>query len=363
MNDWPRNPGQMLALLLTLLGTAIALPRASAHEEPTSYLDLRLTADGVNAVLMASATDLAHDLPTIEPDMLLSPAGATAQGAALSEILRTRMLIIADGTPLTAELRAITPVPDKRDVRLEFHYEWPAAPAIVGVRCRLFPYDSRHRTFLSIYENGRLERHEIFHGDSRSVEFRVGSTQSIGAVVRQFVAAGIHHIFIGPDHILFVVGLLLLGGRVSHLLKIVTAFTVAHSITLGLATFELVTPPASLIEPAIALSIVCVGLHAYFGGKRHDPRLLFAFAFGLIHGFGFANVLQEMVLPRAALGWSLFAFNGGVEIGQACIVAVLAPLLALVHHRSQIVAARVVATGAIGVTFAGLFWFFQRIMP
>lgn len=363
MKVWHRNLGKMLGLLLALLATAITLPRATAHEEPTSFLDLRLSADGVSAILTASATDLAHDLPTIEPDMLLSAAGATAQGTALTDILRTRLRIAADGTPLTAELRTITPVPDKRDLRLEFHCAWPSAPASVSVQCRLFPYDSRHRTFLSIYENGRLERQEIFQGESQTIEFNVGSTQSIGAVVRQFVAAGIHHIFIGPDHILFVVGLLLLGGSVSRLLKIVTAFTVAHSITLGLATFGLVTPPASLIEPAIALSIVCVGLHAYFGGKRHDPRLLFAFAFGLIHGFGFANVLQEMVLPRAALGWSLFAFNGGVEIGQACIVAVVAPLLALMHHRSQLMAARVVATGAISVTVAGLFWFFQRIMP
>ena len=316
----------------------------------------------MNAILTASATDLAHDLPTAEPDMLLSPSGSTAQRTALADILRARMLISGDGALLTAELRAITPLPDKRDLRLEFHYAWPAVPSTIAVQCRLFPYDPRHRTFLSIYENGSLERQEIFQGDAQSVEFRAGSTQSIGAVVRQFMAAGIHHIFIGPDHILFVVGLLLLGGSVGRLLKIVTAFTVAHSITLGLATFGLVTPPASLIEPAIALSIVCVGLHAFLGGKRHDPRMLFAFAFGLIHGFGFANVLREMVLPRAALGWSLFAFNGGVEIGQACIVAAVAPLLALVHHRSQLVAARVVATGAIGVTVAGLFWFFQRII-
>ncbi len=363
MNLWHLDRGKMLALLLALLGTFITLPRATGHEEPTSYLDLRLTTDGISAILTASATDIAHDLPTMEPDMLLAAEGARRQGAAIMDILRTRLRIAADGAPLTAELRAITPVPDKRDLRLEFHCAWPSAPASVRVQCRLFPYDSRHRTFLSIYESGRLERQEIFQGDCEAIEFRTGSTQSIGAVISQFVAAGIHHIFIGPDHILFVVGLLLLGGSISRLLKIVTAFTVAHSITLGLATFGLVTPPASLVEPAIALSIVCVGLHAYFGRKRHDPRLLFAFAFGLIHGFGFANVLQEMVLPRAALGWSLFAFNGGVEIGQACIVAVVAPLLALMRHRSQFMAARVVTYGAIGVTVAGLFWFFQRILP
>jgi len=197
----------------------------------------------------------------------------------------------------------------------------------------------------------------------RAAVVHVGSAQSVGAVVTQFVAAGIHHIFIGPDHILFVIGLLLLGGGVVRLLKIVTSFTVAHSITLGLATFGILNPPAALIEPAIALSIACVGVQAFLGGKRRDPRLLLAFCFGLIHGFGFASVLREMVLPRAALGWSLFAFNVGVEMGQACIIAIVAPILATIRLQSQLVAARVVATGAIAVTFAGSFWFFQRIMP
>ena len=347
---------------LALLGALLAIAPASAHEEPTSFLELRPAADGVTAILTASATDLAHDLPAIEPGMLLVPAAATAQGAALAEILRPRLHLTADGTPLATELRAITPVPEKRDVRLEFHCAWPAAPAVLAVRARLFPYDARHRTFLSIYESGRLTRQEIFQGDAASFEFRPGMRQDVSAVVRQFVAAGIHHIFIGPDHILFVVGLLLLGGGVGRLLKIITAFTVAHSLTLGLATFGVLNPPAAVIEPAIALSIVFVGVHAFWGPKAHDPRLLFAFGFGLIHGFGFANVLREMALPRAALGWSLFAFNGGVEIGQVCIVALVAPLLALLHRQSPPAARRVVTAGALGVTVAGSFWFFQRVL-
>ena len=358
MNGQMRVPRCFFAMLLALLSA----PGAFAHEEPTSFLDLSLTAGGMHAVLTASATDLAHDLPSIEPDTLLRPAGLAAQGSVLAGILGKRLLITADGTLLTAELHAVTPVPEKRDVRLEFNYTWPSLPAVIGVKCSLFPYDARHRTFLGIYENGKLGKQEIFQGDARLAEFSTGSTQSVGDVVRQFVLAGMHHIFIGPDHILFIVGLLLLGGRFGQLLKIITAFTIAHSITLGLATFRILSPPASVIEPAIALSIVFVGIHAFLGRRRHDPRMLFAFAFGLIHGFGFANVLQEMVLPRAALGWSLFAFNGGVEFGQACIVAIVAPLLALAHRRSELVAARVVASGALAVTGAGAFWFFQRIM-
>ncbi len=348
--------------LRTIFILAVALARAAAHEEPTSFLDLRLGGDGITASLIASATDFAHDLPTIEPAMLLDPAVAAAQHTALAAIVRSRLQLSADGAPLAGELRAITPIPGKRDVHLALRYTWPSAPAILGVRCRLFPYDPRHRTFLNIHENERLVRQEIFEGDAPPIEYRAGSPQRIGAVVWQFVVEGVHHIFIGPDHILFIIGLLLLGGSVGLLLRIVTAFTVAHSITLGLATLGIVNPPAALIEPAIALSIVFVGVHAFLGKKMRDPRLLFAFGFGLIHGFGFANVLAEMALPPSALGWSLFAFNGGVEIGQACIVLAIAPLLALLRHRSARASSRIISAGALCVTTAGAFWFFQRIM-
>ena len=348
--------------LLRALAVALMIARAFAHDEPTSFLDLRPGTSGIAATLIASATDFAHDLPSIEPDMLLDPAIAAAQRSALTAIIQSRLQLNADGAPLAAELRTVTAAPGKRDLHLDLHYAWPTPPATFAVKCRLFPYDPRHRTFLSIYENGQLQRQELFEGEARAIEYRAGAQQSTGAVVRQFVIEGMHHIFIGPDHILFVVGLLLLGGGLGQLLKIVTAFTVAHSITLGLATFGVLNPPARIIEPAIALSIVFVGVHAFYGRKQSDPRLVFAFCFGLIHGFGFASVLREMVLPRHALGWSLFAFNSGVEIGQACIVIAVAPLLALLRQFRAQAAERIVAVGALCITSAGAFWFFQRIM-
>jgi len=295
--------------------------------------------------------------------MLLDSTVTAEQLALLVATINSRLVIFADGTPLEATLHTIEPIPDKRDVRLEFHCARPAKLSSIRVQCRLFPYDSRHQTFLNVYEGDRLQRQEIFGADTQSITFAVGSRQALSAVVGQFLIEGVHHIFIGPDHILFVVGLLLLGGSLRRLLMIVTAFTIAHSITLGLATFHILSPPASLIEPAIALSIVFVGLHAFFGAKGRDPRLLFAFGFGLIHGFGFANVLQEMELPRHAMGWALFAFNSGVELGQACIVLAVAPLLALIRHRAAWAAEKIIPAGALAVTAAGTFWLFQRVLP
>jgi hydrogenase/urease accessory protein HupE len=179
--------------------------------------------------------------------------------------------------------------------------------------------------------------------------------------VRRFVAEGIHHILIGPDHILFLVGLLLLGGSIRRLAVVVSAFTVAHSVTLSLAALQLVSPPASLVEPLIALSIVYVGVDNLVVKGGRDVRVWIAFAFGFVHGFGFASVLREMDLPARALGWSLFSFNLGVEIGQLFVVAVVASALAALRHRSEAAGRRLAVAGSLGVVIAGTFWFVQRV--
>ena len=153
--------------------------------------------------------------------------------------------------------------------------------------------------------------------------------------MKVFIPSGIHHILIGPDHILFLIGLLLTGGSWGTLVSIVTAFTIGHSITLSLAALNEVSPPPAIIEPAIALSIVFVGADNLVRGDGRDLRAWVAAVFGLVHGFGFANVLREFGLPREALGWSLFSFNVGVEIGQLAMVLVVASVLAAIRQTQR----------------------------
>ena len=195
-------------------------------------------------------------------------------------------------------------------------------------------------------------------------------------MVAEFVYEGIRHIFIGPDHILFVLALILLGGSLWTQVKIITAFTFAHSVTLTLATLGFVTLPSRLVESVIALSIVAVGLHDLWrvagpgpgsrsGGAaaavRRDPRPLFAFGFGLIHGFGFASVLGELSLPREALAWALGAFNLGVELGQVAIVLAAAPALwALRRFAPPLLARGTLAALAGAVVLVGGMWFWER---
>jgi hypothetical protein len=155
--------------------------------------------------------------------------------------------------------------------------------------------------------------------------------------------------------------LLLLGGTWVALVRIVTAFTVGHSVTLSLAALNVMSPPASVIEPAIALSIVFVGADNLVRGDGRDLRAWVALVFGLVHGFGFANVLREFGLPAEALGWSLFSFNVGVEIGQLAIVLLVASMLASVRRYSDRLRYVVAFAGSIVVIAAGIYWFVERV--
>ena len=306
--------------------------------------------------------DLAHDLNAEPPETLLDAKVAESKKDAIAELVRARLSLVADGQPVELELVRVEPLPERQALSCELRLNTSAKPGALRIQCALFPYDSEHQTFLNVYDEGSLVHQEIFTQDHQMFVYRTGDRQGWTSVVKEFIPAGIYHIFTGPDHILFIVGLLRLGGTMLRLLSIVTAFTIAHSITLSLAALNVVNPPARLIEPAIALSIIYVGIDNLMVGKTgRDVRAWIAFFFGFVHGFGFAGVLREFGLPREALGWSLFSFNFGVEIGQACIVVVVASLLAAVRKRNEELAMRIMKVGSVCVMLAGTFWFVQRV--
>jgi hydrogenase/urease accessory protein HupE len=346
------------ALLIVVLGSAAA--PVLAHPTPFSYLDLRLSQARLNGSLVVHVID--HDLNVEPPAKLLAPALAESRRDDILSLLRSRLLLTVDGQSLDPELLSVEPLPDREAIALNLRFHTRAAPGLIKIQCALFPYDPQHQTFLNVYEGEALTHQEIFSKDHANFDYFTGGRQGVLAVVKNFLLSGTWHIFIGPDHILFIVGLLLMGGKLTRLLTIVTAFTVAHSVTLSLAALDVVNPPARLIEPAIALSIVYVGIDNLMVGKTGwDVRAWIAFFFGLIHGFGFAGVLKEFRLPRQALGWSLFSFNFGVEIGQVCIVAVVASMLAALRNRNKALAERVVVAGSVIVILAGVYWFIQRV--
>ncbi len=311
-------------------------------------------------MLVVHIIDAAHDLHIEPPERLLQSAEATHAFGALTRMLADRFTVAADGRTLTPSWIGIDGIPDRQSIRLRLRYALTPAPGTLTVSARMFPYDPAHQTFLNIYENDALSQ-AILDGAHPQFEYFAGTRQGAIAVIRKFVPAGIHHILIGPDHLLFLVGLLLLGGTIRQLALVVTAFTVAHSITLSLAALNIVTPPSRIIEPAIALSIVYVGADNLLVREGRDVRAWIAFTFGFIHGFGFANVLREMDLPSRALGWSLFSFNVGVEIGQLVVVVIVATAFAALRARSDDAGRRLAFAGSIVVIAAGAFWFIPRV--
>lgn len=331
------------------------------HPVPFSFLDVNLQQKSIEASLTVHIYDLAHDLKITPMERLLDAEFLAKQRDAIHSLLEPRLQLAADGRTVSPEWLASEILADRQSIRFRLRYPVASTPGMVAVSTQMFPYDENHQTFINIYENDDLTNQVILDWNDTQTEYFAGSRQGVFAVIRKFVPAGIHHILIGPDHLLFLVGLLLLGGSIRRLAMVVTSFTIAHSVTLSLAALNIFTPPANLIEPAIALSIVYVGADNLLAQGGRDVRAWIAFAFGFIHGFGFANVLQAMELPRRALGWSLFSFNFGVEIGQLAVVVVVASAFALLRKRSEGAGRMLVYAGSIAVIAAGAFWFIERV--
>lgn len=346
---------------LILLVLALLAHPAAAHPVPFSYLDVQLHNGSIDVSLTVHIFDLAHDLQVTPMERLLEPAFLAEREAAIRSLFGPRLELKADGRVLSPEWLKPEILQERQSVRFHLRYSAETAPGLVSISTTMFPYDANHQTFVNLYENDSLTSQVILDHTHSTTEYFAGTRQGVFAVIQKFVPAGIHHILIGPDHLLFLVGLLLMGGSIRRLAVIVTSFTIAHSVTLTLAALNIITPPARLIEPAIALSIVYVGADNLLAQGGRDVRAWIAFAFGFIHGFGFANVLREMELPARALGWSLFSFNFGVEIGQLLVVVTVASAFAALRSRSEWAGRQLVVAGSIVVIAAGAFWFVQRV--
>jgi hypothetical protein len=344
---------------LVVAGLLLFAARASAHPAPFSYLDIAFRGGSIEGSLVVHVIDVAHELGVTPPERALDPEFLARERQRIFNILTPRISLTAN-RPLAIQWESIEPL--KQDLALRLRYRIPNEhPGSLEIDANLFPYDPVHQTFVNVYEETELRQQVIVNATSEPRTYYLGTTQGALAVMKTFIPSGTHHILIGPDHILFLIGLLLLGGSWMALVRIVTAFTIGHSITLSLAALNILSPPASIIEPAIALSIVFVGADNLVRGEGRDLRAWVALAFGLVHGFGFAYVLREFGLPREALGWSLFSFNLGVEIGQLLVVLVVASLLMAVRRRSELIGSRVAMAGSVVVIAAGTYWFVQRV--
>jgi hydrogenase/urease accessory protein HupE len=254
----------------------------------------------------------------------------------LFSLYRERLTIVADGTRCAAGQAQILP-PDAEPDRVMVVVDFACAGHIHQLALRDDTFDvlgADHHTLVRIDAGGEVHQLAL---EPTNREGRVTITTQ-GAASRggtSFFLLGMHHILSGWDHLLFLLALLLRGGTILTLLKIVTAFTVAHSVTLALAIFDVVTLPSRLVESVIALSIAFVAAENLFPRRAFSARWAVSFCFGLVHGFGFSAALRELGLPSSGQATSLLAFNLGVEAGQAMVIAAVMPLLLLLFRRAR----------------------------
>jgi HupE / UreJ protein len=177
-----------------------------------------------------------------------------------------------------------------------------------------------------------------------------------------YIKLGFTHILPkGIDHILFVLGLFFLSTKLKTLFAQITAFTIAHSITLSLAVFNVVRVPSFIVEPVIALSIIFVATENIITSKLNLWRVIIVFIFGLIHGLGFAGVLKELGLPQSQFINALVTFNIGVELGQISVVLIAFVLVGLWFKSKEWYRSRIVVPASLVISFIALYWTVERI--
>jgi hypothetical protein len=250
------------------------------------------------------------------------------------------------------------PSSEGANIVIVLHFACAQAPRELTIRDDLFDVlGTDYHTLAKIEWPGGLQQF-AFQPESREARVTIAPTAESTRGAGSFFLLGIEHILTGYDHLLFLLALILRGGNIWSLLKIITAFTLAHSITLALAALNIVMLPERLIEATIALSIAYVAAENLFMRHAVSHRWVVAFVFGLVHGFGFSNVLRELGLPKQGLVLSLLNFNLGVEAGQAIAVVIAVPLLMwLRRYRWE---PRAVTTMSVVVLLFGLVLFVDR---
>jgi HupE / UreJ protein len=364
------------ALTLILLCAGLAPRPARAHQQSLSFGELRVRGARIDGRLRFSAADLLPLLqlaPAGDQNVQLTQRDLERAGPALAKATIGELRLRSSGEDCVGAPGGTT-LEDEDGVLIAGTWTCPGPVTDLEVRVGFLDLIAPGHTHLAkiVFDDGEPGDVAQRIAQQGAETFSVGRARSTGSTALRFLRLGVLHIFTGYDHVAFLIGLLLLGGSFRTLVKIVTSFTLAHSITLALAALDILAPPPRLIEPLIAASIVFVAaenlwaLRSRGEGREAEAaaalrhRWMLTFAFGLVHGFGFASALRELHLPRAGLAASLVTFNLGVEVGQVCIVAVALPLLALLRRKRWFVPAGVRAlSGAVGA--AGLFWLVQRL--
>lgn len=353
MFNFPR-----LCALAVLLGARCVF----AHDPGLSSANVGMSANRIDVVLTFNERDIAA-AAGIAPEVLNENAKVPP---AITGLLPRVALLTSDHQMLTPQTSSAR-IDSNHNVDLHLTYASPKGGREFEFRSLLLkdlPFG--HRQAFAVREStGHELARAIFSASSNTATFASSAgTNSPPAShsFEEFLLLGIRHILTGYDHLLFLFGLLIMCRKVRTAALLITCFTAAHSLTLALSTFGLVNLPSRFVEAAIAASILYVGVENLLRPEqRIRGRALLTFTFGLVHGLGFASVLREMGVANtgAAAAIPLLAFNGGVEVGQLSVAAVLLPLIWFLR-RSEALVRFAIPACSIAVALAGGYWLLER---
>jgi hypothetical protein len=322
------TPRRLPALALAALGLAAVQRPAHAHAVGVSSGEYRLDGNVVYGDLGMADRELARWLPALDGnhdggiDADEIAAGRDAVGRALA----AGLVVTADGAPCPGGLDRAWVSEGDGGAIFQVRFTCPAAPARLTLAMPLLDaLAPGHRHMARLFRAGKPEVQVLDRAHARWTPGAGVRGGSALGMAWSMLKLGVEHILTGWDHLIFLLGLILVGGRLRALLGVVTAFTLAHSITLALAALSILAPSARFVEPAIALSIAYVGVENLFVEDARR-RWRITFPFGLLHGFGFAGALREISLPQGQVPIALVAFNLGVEVGQLAVLSVALPL-------------------------------------
>jgi hydrogenase/urease accessory protein HupE len=352
-----------------------ALIEISAHTDGTIKIEIRASIEalltGINAQYKntkdAPNAKKYDELRVLEPDKL------KAKFLNFKQSMLDSIYLKADGKIIDLELITInipeagyTKVPristlnlsgniSKNTQKLNWYYPYSFGDNAVRVR-----------QVDKIKEKWHWSQWQWLRKDNPSEAFSLAALfikPPIYKTIGSYISLGFEHIFPkGTDHILFILGLFFFSSRLKPLLWQVTMFTIAHTITLGLSIYQIVSLPSSIVEPLIALSIAYVGFENVFADKLKTHRLASLFGFGLLHGLGFAGVLAEFGMPDNAFITALISFNIGVELGQLFIILIAFLLFGICCRHKSWYRKIIAVPLSLLIAFIGLYWTFDRLL-
>ncbi len=355
------------AIWQLLLCAALTAP-AFAHDPGLSNIELRLAGGQLIAFLAFNRAEIAP-LVNIDTngDGKYSAEEFAAARPKLEALANAMLEVTANGQRLTV-LGSKVELDDANDVLFYLTFAGDAALPIQAKSLLLPKLARGHRHVISLRgEQGQTINEQILDAqhdtfDSSANPTNASATQAAAFSFSEFVKLGIEHIFTGYDHLAFLFALLIVGSSLKEAAKIITSFTLAHSLTLAVATLGWVTLRSTIVEPLIAASIVYVGVENLVR-HNYEKRWLLTWCFGLIHGFGFASVLRDLGIGAngGGVAMPLFSFNLGVEIGQLSLAVLALPLIWHLH-KSPTFAKRYVPVCSVLVALVGAYWLIQRTL-